>query len=116
VPELHASGAALAVLAATAVFATLVRGPALALVYPLSAAAAIALGVVDLYVLLTGAEVTVRLPIGLPTIGLRLRLDPLSAFFGVVINGGVLAASDRRYRARQTRSAAVPAAVVGSGA
>ena len=51
------------------------------------------LGVVDLYVLLTDAETTARLPIGLPTIGLHLRLDALSAFFGIVINGGVLAAS-----------------------
>ncbi len=34
----------------------------------------------------------------------------------IMMLGGVLAASDRRYRARQTRSAAVPAAVVGSGA
>ena len=38
-------------------------------------------------------RLTARLPIGLPTIGLHLRLDALSAFFGVVINGGVLAAS-----------------------
>ena len=33
------------------------------------------------------------LPIGLPTIGFHLRLDTLSAFFGIVINGGVVAAS-----------------------
>ena len=69
------------------------RGRALALVYPLSALAAIALGVVDIHVLLGDIEATARLPIGLPTIGLHLRLDALSAFFGVVINGGVLAAS-----------------------
>src|SRR5260221_4777774 len=69
------------------------RGPALAFVYPLSALAAIALGVVDLHVLLGGGEVVAWLPIGLPTVGLHLRLDPLSAFFGIVINGGVLAAS-----------------------
>jgi len=69
------------------------RGRALALVYPLSCLAAIALGIVDLRVLLGGLEVTARLPIGLPTTGLHLRLDALSAFFGVVINGGVLAAS-----------------------
>lgn len=69
------------------------RDRALALVYPLSALAAIALGVVDIHVLLADTEATARLPIGLPTIGLHLRLDALSAFFGVVINGGVLAAS-----------------------
>jgi formate hydrogenlyase subunit 3/multisubunit Na+/H+ antiporter MnhD subunit len=80
-------------LAATALFVTLVRGAALALVYPLCAVAAIVLGGVDLHILLTGAEATARLPIGLPTIGLHLRLDALSAFFGLVINSGVLAAS-----------------------
>jgi formate hydrogenlyase subunit 3/multisubunit Na+/H+ antiporter MnhD subunit len=69
------------------------RGGALALVYPLSALAAATLGVVDVGVLLTGGEWALHLPIGLPTIGLHLRLDPLSAFFGIVINGGVLAAS-----------------------
>ncbi|HZX83394.1 MAG TPA: proton-conducting transporter membrane subunit, partial [Reyranella sp.] len=55
--------------------------------------AALALGIVDLRVLLTGTEVTQHLPIGLPTIGLHLRLDPLSAFFGIVVNGGIVAAS-----------------------
>jgi hydrogenase-4 component B len=69
------------------------RGPALAFVYPLSALAAVALGVVDLQVLLDGGEMAIRLPIGLPTIGFHLRLDTLSAFFGIVINGGVVAAS-----------------------
>ena len=92
-PELSVSGAALGALAVAAVLATLTRGRALALVYPLSGLAAIALGIVDLRVLLGGLEATARLPIGLPTIGLHLRLDALSAFFGVVINGGVLAAS-----------------------
>ena len=51
------------------------------------------LGIVDLHVLLGGGEFSARLPIGLPTIGFHLRLDALSAFFGIVINGGVLAAS-----------------------
>src|SRR5260370_3974686 len=69
------------------------RGPALAFVYPLSALAAVVLGVVDLHVLLSGGEAAIRLPIGLPTIGFHLRLDTLSAFFGIVINGGVVAAS-----------------------
>jgi len=80
-------------LALAAVLATLMRGGALALVYPLSGLAALALAIVDLRVLLGGGEAVARLPIGLPGIGLHLRLDALSAFFGVVINGGVLAAS-----------------------
>ena len=92
-PELYASGAALGALVAAAVFASLARGAVLAVVYPLCAAASIVLGAVDLRVLLTGAEAALWLPIGLPAIGLHLRLDPLSAFFGIVINGGVLAAS-----------------------
>jgi formate hydrogenlyase subunit 3/multisubunit Na+/H+ antiporter MnhD subunit len=92
VPELYASGAALAALAIAAGLATLVRG-ALALVYPLTIAAVLVLGAVDLEVLLIGGTMTGSLPIGLPAIGLHLRLDSLSAFFGVVINGGVLAAA-----------------------
>ena len=92
-PGLYVSGAALGALAVGAAVAALLRGPALAFVYPLSALAAIVLGVVDLQVLLTGGEAAVRLPIGLPTIGFHLRLDTLSAFFGIVINGGIVAAS-----------------------
>ena len=92
-PELYVSGAALGALAVAAAVATLVRGPALAFVYPLSALAALALGAVDLHVLLGGGELVAWLPIGLPTIGVHLRLDSLSAFFGIVINGGILAAS-----------------------
>src|SRR4029453_9412066 len=77
VPELSASGAALGALAATAIFAALARGAALALVYPVCAVAALVLGAVALRVLLMGPGPTQQLPIGLPTIGLHLRLDPL---------------------------------------
>jgi formate hydrogenlyase subunit 3/multisubunit Na+/H+ antiporter MnhD subunit len=65
----------------------------LGLVYPIAAVAALVLGAVDLHVLLTGEVLSTSLPVGLPIVGLRVRLDLLSAFFGVVINGGVLAAS-----------------------
>jgi hydrogenase-4 component B len=92
VPALYALGAALGALAVAAGLATLTRA-ALILVYPLTILAALVVGAVDLQVLLTGDGLTGSLPIGLPTIGLRLRLDSLSAFFGVVINGGVLAAA-----------------------
>ena len=85
-PALYALGAALAALAVAAGLATLTRA-ALILVYPLTILAALVLGAVDLQVLLTGDGLTGSLPIGLPTIGLRLRLDSLSAFFGVVVNG-----------------------------
>jgi hydrogenase-4 component B len=93
VPGLYVSGVALGALAVSAAVAAAMRGPALAFVYPLSALAAVVLGVVDLQVLLSGGEAAIRLPIGLPTIGFHLRLDTLSAFFGIVINGGVVAAS-----------------------
>ena len=92
-PGLYVSGVALGALAVGAAVAALLRGPALAFVYPLSALAAVVLGAVDLHVLLEGGEVAIVLPIGLPTIGFHLRLDTLSAFFGIVINGGVVAAS-----------------------
>ena len=91
-PVLYALGAALGALAVAAALATLTRA-ALILVYPLTILAALVLGAADLQMLLTGDTLTGSLPIGLPTIGLRLRLDSLSAFFGVVINGGVLAAA-----------------------
>ena len=66
----------------------------LAVVYPISALAAFIIGIVDLAVLVGGDTLVGQLPIGLPTGGgLHLRLDSLSAFFGIVINGGVLAAS-----------------------
>ena len=89
---LYGLSGALGVLAVAAVLATLARS-ALVLVYPLCAGAAVLFGAVDLHVLLSGGGLSASLPLGLPTIGLRLRLDPMSAFFGVVINGGVLAAS-----------------------
>ncbi|HSI02270.1 MAG TPA: hydrogenase 4 subunit B [Reyranella sp.] len=101
-PVVYALGIALAALAVAAGLATVTRA-ALALVYPICVAAALLLGAVDLYILLGDAELVGVLPLGLPTVGLRVRLDPLSAFFGVVVNGGVLAAAvyglglDRRH-------------------
>lgn len=92
-PELFAQGAALAALVVAAALAAIMRGPALAIVYPVAALCAATIGLIDLGVLLHGGELAARLPIGLPMIGFHLRLDPLSAFFGVVINGGVLATS-----------------------
>ncbi len=90
---MYVQGAALGALVVVAALAAMLRGAALAIVYPIAALAALASGLVDLGVLIHGGELAARLPIGLPTIGFHLRLDSLSAFFGVVINGGVLAAS-----------------------
>jgi formate hydrogenlyase subunit 3/multisubunit Na+/H+ antiporter MnhD subunit len=84
----------LAALAVAALLATVARGAFLAVVYPIAAVAALALGAVDLEVLIGGKAFVAQLPVGLPTIGgLHVRLDALSAFFGIVINGGVVAAS-----------------------
>src|SRR5690348_6005102 len=91
---MYVQGGALGALAVVAALAAVSgRRFLLAVVYPATALAAIALGAVDLTVWLSDGGFAAVLPIGLPTIGLHLRLDQLSAFFGVVINGGVLAAS-----------------------
>ena len=92
-PELSALGVALGALTAAALLAALLRGRVLALVYPVCAAAAGLIAIVDLTVLLGGGDLKAALPIGLPAIGLHLRLDALSAFFGIVVNGGIVAAS-----------------------
>ena len=92
-PTLLVSALALAAFAFAAGLASAMRGRALAVVYPVCALAAVALCLVDLDVLLRGGDVAASLALGLPTIGFRIRLDALSAFFGIVINGGVLAAS-----------------------
>ena len=65
-PELSVSGAALGALAATAVFATLVRGAWLAFVYPLCLVAALGAGVVNLVALLGGTDM--RAPAARPAV------------------------------------------------
>lgn len=90
---MHVLGVALGALVIASALSTVWRGTILAVVYPITALAAVALGAVDLGVLLGGGRFAVQLPIGLPTIGVHLRLDSLSAFFGLVLNGGVLSAS-----------------------
>lgn len=40
-----------------------------------------------------GLDSSLRLPLGLPATGLHLRLDALAAFFGLIVNLGVLAAA-----------------------
>ena len=75
----------------------------LGFVYPVCIAAAVALCVIDASVLFGATEATLRLPLGLPSVGMRLRLDALSACFGLIVNIGVVAASlyglgfDRRH-------------------
>jgi hydrogenase-4 component B len=63
----------------------------LALVYPVSIAAASLALLADLVVLLSDTTATLRLPIGLPDIGLRFSLDALAAYFGLIVNVAVVA-------------------------
>ena len=65
----------------------------LSFVYPVCAAAAALASVADLSAFFTQAALQAHLPIGLPSVGLHFRLDSLSAFFGLIVNIGVFAAS-----------------------
>ena len=62
-------------------------------VYPLCMAASFLAILAGLSALFGGTTEAWRLPLGLPSIGLHLSLDPLAGFFGFIVNGGVLAAS-----------------------
>jgi hydrogenase-4 component B len=91
------AGLLLAILIYTAVtvFAAIFhrRRAALAAVYPVCVAAAAVAAVADLAALLTATTTGFTLPLGLPIIGLHVRLDALSAFFGLIVNLGVLTAA-----------------------
>jgi formate hydrogenlyase subunit 3/multisubunit Na+/H+ antiporter MnhD subunit len=83
---------ALGLLVVCALCAAALPRRALAIVYPVCIAAAAVAGLTDLVTLLSGSVSTAQLPLGLPTVNLRFRLDPLSAFFGLVVNLGVISA------------------------
>ncbi|MCB1740127.1 MAG: hydrogenase 4 subunit B [Gammaproteobacteria bacterium] len=78
-------------------FATLAcslpRHARLTWVHPICMAAASLALLTHLVALLGAQSVVTSLPLGLPGIGLRFRLDPLSALFGVIVNLGILACS-----------------------
>jgi formate hydrogenlyase subunit 3/multisubunit Na+/H+ antiporter MnhD subunit len=84
---------AVAAFMACGLLAAVLHRRTLAFVYPLCLAAALVAAGVDLLAMLGGTDVKAGLPLGLPTVGLRFRLDGLSAFFGLVVNTGVVAAS-----------------------
>jgi len=84
---------AIALLLGCAMLAAAFRGRVLGLVYPVSLIAASLAVATDLSILLNGTTFTAHLPLGLPTIGLRVRVDALSAFFGIVVNIGTFAAA-----------------------
>ena len=82
----------LGAMAVMALAAALLGRATLALVYPVCLLAALACVGVHATALVTGGTLSTVLPLGLPTVGLRLRLDVLGAFFGVVVNIGLVAA------------------------
>lgn len=84
---------AVLIYAAAGLAAGVIRGAALRVVYPACIAAS-ALGILSSIVFLLGqGEAAAVWPLGLPGIGFRLRLDLLSAFFALIVNGGILAVS-----------------------
>lgn len=84
---------ALALLVASAATATIVGRAGLAQVYPVTIAACLLAAAVDGMVIAGGSVATAALPIGLPGVGLQLRVDALGAFFGLVVNLGAIAAA-----------------------
>jgi formate hydrogenlyase subunit 3/multisubunit Na+/H+ antiporter MnhD subunit len=84
---------ALALYGSAAAIALIVPRRMLAVIYPLCLLAALLGCANDLSVLTGQPEFRLRLPIGLPLAGLRLHLDALSAFFGLIVNLGIAAAS-----------------------
>src|SRR3990172_11650871 len=90
---LIALAAAVAALMACGLVAALLHRHTLAFVYPLCLVVALVAAGVDILALLGGTDVKAGLPLGLPTVGLRFRVDGLSAFFGLVVNTGVVGAS-----------------------
>ncbi len=81
------------VLALCAVLAAVLHRRSLAFVYPVCIAAAGAACLIEAYSLYAAREATLHLPLGLPSIGVTLRLDALSAYFGLIVNIGVVAAA-----------------------
>ncbi len=66
---------------------------ALAAVYPICIAAGVMAAFADLSALIDDSSRGFSVPLGLPTIGLHVSLDALSAFFGLIVNMGVLTAA-----------------------
>ena len=91
--QLVALAAALAAYAGAALLAVFVPARFLSFVYPVCAAAALLACVANISVFFQGLTLQAHLPVGLPGIGLHIRLDPLSAFFGLIVNIGIFAAS-----------------------
>jgi len=84
---------ALAIYACAAAMAVALPRSKLGAVYPICAAAALIACASDLSAFAAQLDLRASLPLGLPQLGLHLRLDPLSAFFGLIVNIGIFSAS-----------------------
>jgi hydrogenase-4 component B len=91
--QLSALTLALAIYAGAAPIAAILPRRLMSFVYPVCAAAALLATAADLSAFLAQIIGQAQLPMGLPSIGLHFRLDTLSAFFGVILNIGIFAAS-----------------------
>jgi formate hydrogenlyase subunit 3/multisubunit Na+/H+ antiporter MnhD subunit len=91
--QLQALACALAIYAAASLAAAIAPRRDLWFVYPVCAAAAALATVAGLSAFFTQSDLRAHLPLGLPVIGIHIRLDPLSAFFGAIVNIGVFSAS-----------------------
>jgi hydrogenase-4 component B len=91
--QLQALACALAIYAGASLLAAMSPRRGLSFVYPVCAAAAALATVAELSAFFAQSNLHVQLPFGLPGIGLHIRLDPLSAFFGAIVNIGVFSAS-----------------------
>jgi formate hydrogenlyase subunit 3/multisubunit Na+/H+ antiporter MnhD subunit len=92
-PHLLVLTGCLAAYLAVALLSVIMGRRNLWLVYPALIIIAAAASLADLSALLTMASGALRLPLGLPSIGLNMGLDGLSAFFGLIVNLGVLTAA-----------------------
>jgi NADH:ubiquinone oxidoreductase subunit 5 (subunit L)/multisubunit Na+/H+ antiporter MnhA subunit len=94
-PQLAGLLVAIVLYAAVAVFAAVFHRhkTALAAVYSVCIVAAAVAAGADLAALIADTDAGFRLPLGLPVIGLHIKLDALSAFFGLIVNLGVLTTS-----------------------
>ena len=91
--QLSALAAALAIYVCAALIAAVVPRRSLSFVYPVCAVAAALACAGDVSAFFTQVTLQAHLPIGLPSVGIHFRLDTLSAFFGLIVNIGVFAAS-----------------------
>ncbi len=90
---LTAMAVALAVYAGTALIAVAVPRRALGFVYRACVLASVLACAADISAFAGSADIKASLPLGLPSVGLRFHLDGLSAFFGLIVNLGILTAS-----------------------